>query len=105
MGNKRLELSGQLISLLFEVCVCLSISFRDYSVEKVLLLMSHKDVYTFSCHFLFDNLLQDLFKTMISEVQKHADNVLSKRSRSSPLDFSMVSTFFPTVTTLFLATS
>ncbi|XP_056172452.1 DNA-directed RNA polymerase III subunit 2 isoform X3 [Syzygium oleosum] len=50
VGNKRLELSGQLISLLFE----------------------------------------DLFKTMISEVQKHADNVLSKRSRSSPLDFSMI---------------
>ncbi|XP_030543868.1 DNA-directed RNA polymerase III subunit 2 isoform X1 [Rhodamnia argentea] len=50
VGNKRLELSGQLISLLFE----------------------------------------DLFKTMISEVQKQADNVLSKRSRSSPLDFSML---------------
>ncbi|XP_010043725.2 DNA-directed RNA polymerase III subunit 2 [Eucalyptus grandis] len=50
VGNKRLELSGQLISLLFE----------------------------------------DLFKTMISEVQKQADNVLSKRSRSSQLDLSML---------------
>ncbi|KAK4795697.1 hypothetical protein SAY86_028023 [Trapa natans] len=50
VGNKRLELSGQLIALLFE----------------------------------------DLFKTMISEVQKHVDTVLSKSSRSSSLDFSML---------------
>ncbi|KAI4340479.1 hypothetical protein MLD38_025309 [Melastoma candidum] len=47
VGNKRLELSGQLISLLFE----------------------------------------DLFKTMLSEIQKHADNALSRYSRSSPFDF------------------
>ncbi|GAV62441.1 RNA_pol_Rpb2_6 domain-containing protein/RNA_pol_Rpb2_2 domain-containing protein/RNA_pol_Rpb2_1 domain-containing protein/RNA_pol_Rpb2_3 domain-containing protein/RNA_pol_Rpb2_4 domain-containing protein/RNA_pol_Rpb2_5 domain-containing protein, partial [Cephalotus follicularis] len=48
VGNKRLELSGQLISLLFE----------------------------------------DLFKTMISEAKKSADNVLAKPSRSSRFDFS-----------------
>ncbi|KAJ4720430.1 DNA-directed RNA polymerase subunit beta [Melia azedarach] len=49
VGNKRLELSGQLVSLLFE----------------------------------------DLFKTMISEVKKHVDFVLSKPSRSSKIDPSL----------------
>uniref|UniRef100_A0A6N2LL32 DNA-directed RNA polymerase subunit beta n=1 Tax=Salix viminalis TaxID=40686 RepID=A0A6N2LL32_SALVM len=48
VGNKRLELSGQLISLLFE----------------------------------------DLFKTMITEVQKTADTLLVKQNRSSRFDFS-----------------
>ncbi|KAH9686441.1 DNA-directed RNA polymerase III subunit 2 [Citrus sinensis] len=48
VGNKRLELSGQLVSLLFE----------------------------------------DLFKTMISEVQKTVDIILSKPSRSSRFDLS-----------------
>ncbi|XP_011003287.1 PREDICTED: DNA-directed RNA polymerase III subunit RPC2 isoform X2 [Populus euphratica] len=48
VGNKRLELSGQLISLLFE----------------------------------------DLFKTMITEVQKIADALLVKQNRSSRFDFS-----------------
>ncbi|KAJ4832036.1 DNA-directed RNA polymerase III subunit 2 [Turnera subulata] len=47
VGNKRLELSGQLISLLFE----------------------------------------DLFKTMITDVQKLVDNILDKK-RSSRFDFS-----------------
>ncbi|XP_010536382.1 PREDICTED: DNA-directed RNA polymerase III subunit 2 [Tarenaya hassleriana] len=47
VGNKRLELSGQLISLLFE----------------------------------------DLFKTMISETKKNADNILQRPSRSSRFDF------------------
>ncbi|WCJ39192.1 DNA-directed RNA polymerase III subunit 2 [Euphorbia peplus] len=46
VGNKRLELSGQLVSLLFE----------------------------------------DLFKTMISEVQRTIDNLLVKSNRSSRLD-------------------
>ncbi|OMO89734.1 hypothetical protein COLO4_19613 [Corchorus olitorius] len=50
VGNKRLELSGQLISLLFE----------------------------------------DLFKTTITEVKRQIDTVLSKPSRSSPLDPSLV---------------
>ncbi|XP_024024074.1 DNA-directed RNA polymerase III subunit 2 [Morus notabilis] len=48
VGNKRLELSGQLISLLFE----------------------------------------DLFKSMITEVRRAVDNILSKPSRSSRFDFS-----------------
>ncbi|XP_031272883.1 DNA-directed RNA polymerase III subunit 2 [Pistacia vera] len=48
VGNKRLELSGQLVSLLFE----------------------------------------DLFKTMISEVKKTVDIILSKPSRSSRFDLS-----------------
>ncbi|OAY53344.1 DNA-directed RNA polymerase III subunit 2 [Manihot esculenta] len=48
VGNKRLELSGQLISLLFE----------------------------------------DLFKTMITEVQRTIDNVLTKQNRSSRFDLS-----------------
>ncbi|CAN0910483.1 DNA-directed RNA polymerase III subunit 2 [Linum grandiflorum] len=46
VGNKRLELSGQLISLLFE----------------------------------------DLFKTMITETEKHIDNTLKKQNRSSRFD-------------------
>ncbi|XP_031376042.1 DNA-directed RNA polymerase III subunit 2 isoform X1 [Punica granatum] len=50
VGNKRLELSGQLISLLFE----------------------------------------DLFKSMISDAQKNADATLSRSSRSSKFDFSML---------------
>ncbi|XP_050232064.1 DNA-directed RNA polymerase III subunit 2 isoform X2 [Mercurialis annua] len=48
VGNKRLELSGQLISLLFE----------------------------------------DLFKTMITEVQRTVDIVLTKQNRSSRFDLS-----------------
>ncbi|XP_034203193.1 DNA-directed RNA polymerase III subunit 2 isoform X2 [Prunus dulcis] len=48
VGNKRIELSGQLISLLFE----------------------------------------DLFKTMIAEVKKAVDNILTKPSRSSRFDFA-----------------
>ncbi|CAN6586820.1 hypothetical protein ACFX13_014177 [Malus domestica] len=48
VGNKRIELSGQLISLLFE----------------------------------------DLFKTMITDIKKIGDNILSKRSRSSAFDFA-----------------
>ncbi|KAL6130145.1 hypothetical protein ACLB2K_068526 [Fragaria x ananassa] len=48
VGNKRLELSGQSISLLFE----------------------------------------DLFKTMISEVRKTVDNILTKPSRSSRFDLA-----------------
>ncbi|EOX99924.1 Nuclear RNA polymerase C2, putative [Theobroma cacao] len=50
LGNKRFELSGQLISLLFE----------------------------------------DLFKTMIGEVKKRIDIILSKPARSSSLDPSLV---------------
>ncbi|EEF36800.1 DNA-directed RNA polymerase III subunit, putative [Ricinus communis] len=48
VGNKRLELSGQLISLLFE----------------------------------------DLFKTMITEVQRTIDTVLTKQNRSSRFDLA-----------------
>ncbi|XP_021274185.1 DNA-directed RNA polymerase III subunit 2-like [Herrania umbratica] len=50
LGNKRFELSGQLISLLFE----------------------------------------DLFKTMIGEVKKRMDIILSKPARSSILDPSLI---------------
>ena len=78
MGNKRLELSGQLLSLLFEVNYFESCIYHDihplYGGTR-----SH------SAHAL-----QDLFKTMNDEVRKTIDAILSKTSRSSRFDMSQV---------------
>lgn len=85
VGNKRLELSGQLISLLFEVCLAVFCGLMVGSLNHMHT-QTHK--YIFSPTVL---IFQDLFKTMIAEVRKSVDFILSKPSRSSRFDFSQVS--------------
>ncbi|KAK2643847.1 hypothetical protein Ddye_019042 [Dipteronia dyeriana] len=86
VGNKRLELSSQLVSLLFEDYVgnkrlelssqLVSLLFEDYVGNKRLELSSQ----------LVSLLFEDLFKTTITQSQNAIDIILKKLNKASRFD-------------------
>lgn len=56
VGNKRLELSGQLISLLFEVCLAV---FCGLMVESLNHMYTHTQIYFFTNRLNISGFVQD----------------------------------------------